>query len=197
LSYAPRDQQLHTYADYLTWPDDIRYELINGHAYLIPPTGTLNHQTISFEVAHQLGNALEGKPCRILMAPIDVMLNASSASENHTIDTVVQPDVLIVCDPSKLNTRGVRGAPDWILEVISPSSASHDQIVKLALYEKAGVAEYWLAHPTDRVLTIYRLDGGSYGRPEICELRGLTAVKTLAGVSIDWEPIVARLLPPT
>lgn len=110
--------------------------------------------------------------------------------------TVVQPDVLVVCDPSKVMPRDIRGAPDWVLEVISPASASHDQIIKLAAYERAGVREYWQAHPADRVLTIYRLDGAAYGRPRIVELAGETPVGVLDGVTVRWEPAVARLLPP-
>ncbi len=100
-----------------------------------------------------------------------------------------------VCDPAKLTPRGVRGAPDWVMEVISPASASHDQTVKLAAYERAGVREYWLAHPGDRVLTIYRHDGTTYGRPKIMELAGETASEVLPGVTVRWEPVLARLLP--
>jgi Uma2 family endonuclease len=92
--------------------------------------------------------------------------------------------------------RGIRGATDWVLEVISPASASHDQIVKLAAYERAGLREYWLAHPAERVLTIYRLDGLACGRPQIVELAGETPIDVLAGVTILWEPVVARLLAP-
>ena len=90
--------------------------------------------------------------------------------------------------------RGIRGAPDWVLEVISPASAAHDQIVKLEVYERAGVREYWLAHPADRVLTIYRLEGSSYGRPQIVELVGETPVGVLPGVTIRWQAVVERLL---
>ena len=108
----------------------------------------------------------------------------------------MQPDVLVVCDPNKVTPRGIRGVPDWVLEVISPAAASHDQIIKLAAYERAGVREYWLAHPADRVLTIYRLDGTAYGRPQIVELAGETPIDVLAGVTILWEPVVARLLAP-
>jgi Uma2 family endonuclease len=102
-------------------------------------------------------------------------------------DTVVQPDVLIVCDLNKLDERGMRGAPDWIAEVLSPTTASHDQIVKLPICERAGVLEVWLIHPADRTLAIYRLEGGRYGRPAILELKGRTAISAIPSVSIDWD----------
>jgi Uma2 family endonuclease len=194
MGYALRDHRRYTYADYRSWPEDVRYELIDGAAFLMAPAPSLDHQTLAFEVGRQLGNALEGRPCRVLLAPVDVLL-ASDDRAADAVDTVVQTDVLVVCDPAKLTPRGVRGAPDWVMEVISPASASHDQTVKLAAYERAGVREYWLAHPGDRVLTIYRHDGTAYGRPKIMELAGETASDVLPGVTVRWEPVLARLLP--
>lgn len=190
-----RDEKTYTYADYRQWPEDVRYELIDGAAFLMAPAPSLDHQTLAFEVGHQIRNALGDHPCRVLAAPVDVFLCQADCPEDQ-VDTVVQPDVLVVCDPAKLTPKGVRGAPDWVLEVISPSSASHDQILKLAAYERAGVKEYWLAHPTDRLLTVYRLEGGAYGRPMLQELTGETAVGVLPGVTVHWEPILARFLPP-
>jgi Uma2 family endonuclease len=193
MGYALRDQRHYTYADYRSWPEDVRYELVDGAAFLMAPAPSIDHQTIAFEIGRQLGNALEGHPCRVLLAPVDVLLLRASEADD-VVDTVVQPDVLVVCDPQKVTQRGIRGAPDWVLEVISPASASHDQIIKLAAYERAGVREYWLIHPTDRVLTIYRYNGTAYGRPLIVELVGETAVDVLSGVRIRWAPIVERLL---
>lgn len=195
MGYALRDDKRYTYADYRNWPDDVRYELIDGTAFLMAPAPSVDHQTLAFEVGRQLGNALEGHPCRVLAAPVDVLLGATAAASDDAVATVVQPDVLVVCDPAKVTPRGIRGAPDWVLEVTSPTSASHDQTVKLAAYERAGVREYWLAHPGDRTLTIYRHDGTAYGRPQIAELKGETALAVLPGVVIRWEPVVARLLP--
>lgn len=191
---ARRDDTHHTYADYLGWPEDTRYELIDGSAYLISPTPTLDHQDIAGEIYRQLANALPEGGCRAFVAPVDVRIpNADEADEK--IDTVLQPDVLVVCDPDKLDQRGVRGTPDFIVEVLSPSTASHDHVRKHRIYEQSGVHEFWLVHPTDRMVTIYRLEDNEYGKPEVRELTGETAVGVLSNVSIAWDDLVARLRP--
>jgi Uma2 family endonuclease len=179
----------YTYADYLTWPDDVRYELVDGRPLLMSPAPTLTHQIIAGQVYRQLANQLEGHQCQALIAPLDVRLPKSN-EDDDAVDTVVQPDVLVVCDPSKLSERGVRGAPDWILEVISPGNAAHDIVVKRQLYERAGVREYWLVHPLDRVLTVHRLGvEGLYGRPHLQTLEGRTDILVLPGVQIDWDAL--------
>jgi Uma2 family endonuclease len=195
MSLALRDHKHHTYGHYRQWPDDVRYELIDGHAYLMAPSPTLDHQEVAGEIYFQLRQALAGKPCRAFIAPVDVRLPKGDEADDQ-IDTVVQPDVLVVCDETKLDRRGVRGAPDLVVEVLSPSTASHDQLRKRSIYERAGVPEYWLVHPTDRVLSIYRPTTGGYGKPEIHELKGSTPVGVLPGVSITWDDLVDRLPKP-
>ena len=195
MGLALRQEKHYTYADYLTWPDDARYELIDGEAFLMAPAPLIEHQEVAGEVFRQLANQLDGKPCRPYIAPVDVRLPRNDEAD-AAIDTVVQPDVLVVCDPEKIDRRGVRGAPDWVLEVLSPSTAAHDQIAKRRTYERAGVREYWLVHPGDRTLTVYVLDNGQYGRPEIYELKDATPVGVLPGVSIAWGALVERLPKP-
>jgi Uma2 family endonuclease len=192
MGLALKDREHHSYRDYLGWPEDVRYELIDGEAYLMAPAPDLSHQDAAGEIYYQLRRALDGKRCRPFIAPVDVRLPRADEADD-AIDTVVQPDVLVVCDPAKLDRRGVRGAPDWVAEVLSPSTASHDQIAKRRVYERAGVAEYWLVHPVDRVLTIYRLDGAEYGKPDIRELAGESEIGVLPGVVIAWDALVARL----
>lgn len=189
-----RDREHHTYGDYLAWPEDVRYELVDGFAYLMAPAPDLVHQDIAGEIYRQVANALQGNPCRAFIAPVDVRLPKAEEADD-AIDTVVQPDVLVVCDEAKLDRRGVRGAPDWVVEVISPGSASHDQIIKRQIYERHAVREYWLVHPTDRLLTIYRYAGNEYeyGKPEMLELAGETPVSILPGVVVAWDALVARL----
>jgi len=192
MSLALKDHQYHCYGDYLTWPDDVRYELIDGDAYLMAPAPDLAHQDVTGEIFRQTANALLGRPYRALIAPVDVRLPKQDEADER-IDTVVQPDVLVVCDPNKLDRRGVRGAPDWVVEVLSPSTAGHDQIRKRQLYERHGVREYWLIHPVDRILTVYRLIDGEYGKPELYELCGETVVSVLPDIVIHWDDLVARL----
>ena len=193
MAVTQRDTQRHTYGDYLEWSRDYGDEIIDGVAYVRePPSPSRIHQELVVELSHQLRCALEGRSCRVYVAPFDVRFPRSDESDDK-IETVVQPDVFIVCDRGKIDERGVRGAPDWLAEVLSPSTASYDQGVKIPLYERAGVPEVWLIHPTDRTLAIYRLEGGRYGRPIYQELKGQTLLSAVLGVSIDWDRMMTRL----
>ena len=152
-----------TYADYLTWPDDERWELIDGVAYpwngvhaISPGPGTF-HQSVSFELARQIGNHLKGRPCRAFTAPFDVRLAEATAQSDNYVETVVQPDLLVVCDASKLDDKGCKGAPDLIVEITSPSTSKKDLTIKFDLYERNGVKEYWLVYPAEHTLLVYRL----------------------------------------
>jgi len=148
-----RDAQRHTYGEYLAWPEDVRYELIEGEAYLMSPAPTVGHQRLVLELARQIADALEGGECEVFVAPFDVRLPRADEPDGD-IDTVVQPDLTVVCDPGKIDERGCRGAPDWVVEVLSPATAAHDQTVKLAAFERAGVKECWFVHPTDRTVAV-------------------------------------------
>jgi Uma2 family endonuclease len=187
-----RDMQHHTYADYLVWSADSGNEVIDGVAYVRePPSPSRLHQEFVLELGHQLAQSLTNKSVRAYIGPFDVRLPKGSNADDQ-IDTVVQPDVLIVCDLQKLDDRGVRGAPDWIAEVLSPSTARYDRTTKLHAYERAGVPEVWLIDPIDRTVAIHRIAGGRYGRPIILELGGRTAVAAVPGVSIDWDRLLAH-----
>ncbi len=193
MTVLKRDTHHHTYADYLTWSREYGDELINGTAYVRePPSPTRLHQEIVAELSYQLTRALEGKPCRVYVAPFDIRL-PKSTEEDDQVDTVVQPDVFIVSELQKLDARGMRGAPDWLAEVLSPSTSRHDKIVKIPVYERAGVREVWLVNPMDRTLSVHRLEAGRYGRPTLLELKGQTQLTALLGVTIDWERVLARL----
>ena len=188
MSLAKRDSAYHTYAEYLSWPADLRYELIDGAAYLMSPAPLRIHQEIVGEIYFQVRVALEGKPCRAYVAPFDVRLPKAGEADER-VDTVVQPDLLVVCDESKLDERGLRGAPDWIVEVLSQSTAVHDQTVKLAAYERAGVREVWLVHPTDRSVTVYRLHDRVFARPAIREMKDALAVEAIPGLRVNWDRV--------
>jgi Uma2 family endonuclease len=192
MSLALRDPDLHTYGDYRGWPEDQRYELIDGVAYAMAPAPSRQHQRLAFELAREIADALEGSGCEVNVAPFDVRLPEADEADD-AIATVVQPDISVVCDPSRLDDRGCRGAPDWIIEVLSAGTAGHDQVRKLALYERHGVKEYWLVHPVDRVLIIYRLEDGAYGRPVVSELTGRSNCRACADVEVDWARVVQGL----
>lgn len=186
-----KNDRHYTYADYLRFPDDERWEIIDGVAYALSPSPSGDHQSLSVEISAQVASQLRGKPCRVFAAPFDVRFQNADDS-----DTVVQPDLMIVCDRDKITRAGLIGPPDWIVEILSPSTASKDQIQKRALYEREGVREFWLVHPVDRLLTIYRLGAnGRYGAPDIRELSGSAEIAAVPGIEIDWdlwEPLAER-----
>ena len=158
-----RDERYHTYADYLIWSRTFGDELIDGTAYVRePPSPGLVHQDIVGELHRQIANALLNTSWRVYVAPFDVRLPKSTEKDDQ-IDTVVQPDLLIVPNLEKVDTRGVRGAPDWLAEVLSPGTSRYDRRIKLPVYERAGVREVWLIQPVDRTLTVYQLASGQYG----------------------------------
>ena len=193
MTVLQRDTDYHTYADYLEWSREYGDELINGTAWVRePPSPLWSHQGIVGEIHHQVKVALKGKRCRVRMAPSDVRL-PKSTEHDDLVDTVVQPDVFIVCDLQKVDKRGVRGAPDWVVEVLSPSTARHDRLRKVPAYERAGVREVWLVQPIDRTVTIYRLEAGRYGPATRLELKGKTPLTAVPGVSIDWDEVLAEM----
>jgi len=187
-----RDTAHHTYGDYISWSEETRYELVDGYAYAMAPAPSVLHQEVLGELYREVADALEESPCRVFIAPIDVRLPSQNEADDD-IDTVVQPDLMVVCDPARIDERGIRGAPDWIVEVLSPSTAAHDQLVKREIYERHRVKEYWLVHPGDRVLMIYYLQANAYGKPEVMELEGESTVMTLPGVVIHWDKVMGRL----
>lgn len=186
--------QRYTYADYTQWPDDPRWELINGVAYALTSPQRL-HQDIVFELGGQIANYLQGKPCKGYTAPFDVRLPRQNEADAK-VETVVQPDISVICDPSKLDRLGCRGAPDWIIEVLSPSTALKDMNTKRSLYELHGVPEYWLIHPEERWVLVYRLDAqGHYVKPDVYGMDEPTAVQRLEGLSIEWGFMATELNP--
>jgi len=188
MSLARPNTDRFTYGDYRSWLDAERYELVDGLAYAMAPAPTRLHQRFVLEIARQIADALEGGPCEVDIAPFDVRLPEADEADDN-VATVVQPDILVVCDPAKLDEKGCRGAPDWVIEVTSGSTANHDRIRKLDIYQRHGVREYWLVNPSDRVLTRYRLVQGKYGDPEVNGLEGVTHA-VVAPVALDWDRVL-------
>ena len=154
---ALQKDKRYTYADYLTWDGDARYELIDGAPYMMSPAPNRRHQDVSREILKQLALFLTGKPCKVYAAPFDVRLNAAEED-----DTVVQPDLSVVCDKSKLDDRGCVGAPDLVIEILSPSTLARDRVVKLNKYLQAGVREYWIVDPDGKTVSVHLWANGKY-----------------------------------
>lgn len=154
----------YNYADYLTWQFDDMVELIRGKVFKMSPAPSTAHQQLSGRFFRLIANHLVGQSCQAFAAPFDVRLPLPPGRQTaEQIDTVVQPDISIICDPAKLDERGCQGPPDWIIEILSKSTAAKDLTEKYELYEHAGVAEYWVAHPHEGTLLIYRLnENGRY-----------------------------------
>ncbi len=185
MTIAEQYQQKFTYADYAQWPDDERWELIDGIPYTMTSPLRL-HQDIVFELGRQVGNYLQGKPCKGYVAPFDVRLPRKDEDDSQ-IETVVQPDLSVICDQSKLDIQGCRGAPDWIVEVLSPSTALKDMDTKRSLYQQYGVLEYWIIHPEERWILVYTLDKQKrYGQPNVLGMDKPSTVQQFPDLSIDW-----------
>ena len=148
--------KLYTYSDYLLWDDDKRRELIDGVPYLMSAPSR-RHQKLLGKLFIQFDNLLKGKPCEVYFSPFDVRLNADTLD-----NTVVQPDLLIVCDKAKLNDTGCKGAPDMVVEILSPSTSRHDRILKFKTYLKSGIREYWIINPDTGILDVNILSNGNY-----------------------------------
>lgn len=178
-------QEAFTYADYVTWPDGERWELIHGVAYNMSPAPSPEHQRVSRRLSLQFDRFLAGSDCEVFYAPLDVRL-PDGEMDDEMIETVVQPDIFIICDPSKIDDKGCKGAPDLIIEVLSPSTIKIDLEEKFALYEAHGVKEYWVVYPFDHVVEVFHLEShGSYGKRNIYAEDDIVSVNLLAGLEID------------
>ena len=187
-----KSDQKYSYADYLTWDDGQRWELIDGEAYLLQgavglaPAPLRQHQRLSLALAAQLYLYLKDKPCKVYDAPFDVRLSSEAQASDNYADTVVQPDIVVVCDKSKLDERGCNGAPDLVIEITSPSTARMDLTIKFDLYEKHGVKEYWIIHPAEKTVMVFKLqENGRYGVPDRYAESGTVPVPLLGDLVID------------
>ena len=153
MPLAKNSEERYTFADYLSWPDDERWEIIDGEAYNMTPAPSTSHQRIVLKFSHILCNSLPDSPCRVFIALTDVVL-----SEHD----VVQPDVLVVCDTSKITEPNIQGPPDLIIEVLSPATVIKDKREKKSLYEKYGVKEYIIVDPIELYVERFCLKEGRY-----------------------------------
>lgn len=146
----------YTYADYLKWTFEDRLELIKGKLFKMSPALNRVHQKLSLEIARELSNYLKGKPCEAYTAPFDVRLPRKSKDDKDII-TVIQPDICVICDPSKLDEKGCLGAPDIVVEILSPGNNRKELSNKYEVYEESGVKEYWIVAPVEKTFLKYIL----------------------------------------
>ena len=173
-----QDTKSYTYTDYCKWDDDERWELIDGVPYAMAAP-TRIHQGISRNIAFQIHQFLRGKSCEVYYAPFDVRLNVDTLD-----NTVVQPDIVVFCDDSKLDDKGGIGAPEMAIEILSPSSASHDMIRKYMLYMNVGVREYWIVDPVTQTVVVHILEDGGY-KGRVFEKTDIVPVKALEGCVVN------------
>lgn len=175
----------YTYGDYVTWPEGERWELIEGRAYAMTPGPSEAHQRLVTDLIGDMAPYFRGKSYKIYVSPFDVRLPGAE-EEDEAVDTVVQPDVLVVCDPAKIDKKGVRGAPDLVIEVLSESTSHHDLGEKLRIYEKHGVRCYIIVDPWGKVVTVrYQEAPGRYGRPEVYTAHDHLPVRIFEDLTLD------------
>ena len=184
----------YTYGDYRMWPDGERWELIDGVAYDMSPAPNYDHQTVAGNLFLLLGNFLKGKPCRLFIAPADVLLNTDPGRDEDESDTVVQPDLFVVCDPGKLTLKYCLGAPDLVIEILSPRTSRKDQSVKFSLYERHGVREYWIVDPYSKSVQVYALnEAGVYGPMKLYESGGRHELRLTSSLLEGFEAELSEI----
>lgn len=150
--------KIYSYADYLTWKFQDRLELIKGKISKMSPTPSTFHQKVSMNLTGILWNEFKNDPCKLFSAPFDVrLLDKKKSTLDKDVFTVVQPDLCVICDEDKLDARGAFGAPDLVIEILSPGNSNKEMKYKFDLYQEAGVLEYWIVNPQDKTLFIYIL----------------------------------------
>ncbi|MFD2162416.1 Uma2 family endonuclease [Paradesertivirga mongoliensis] len=190
LSFEEIDPSLtYSYAHYLTWLFDDRVELIKGQIFKMSPAPAPYHQQISVHLASFLFNFLKGKPCKVYTAPFDVRFPKESKADED-IYTVLQPDICVICDPSKIDNRGCIGAPDIVVEILSPGNNKTELLHKYNVYEEFGVKEYWVLSPAEKTFLKYTLDdGGKYQPSKLFTLSEKVYTDVLPGFALDLDDV--------
>ncbi len=175
----------YTYADYFTWQFQDRVELILGKVFRMSPAPSSKHQHAVSVLHGTIYQYLKGKPCRVFPAPFDVILPLQKVKNN-----VVQPDVTVICNPAIITEKGCDGVPDLVMEIVSKSSVTRDLHEKYKLYEQAGVKEYWIVHPQDRTLVIFKLNPEGMYQPSKPLTNGdIATSQILPGLAVDLDEL--------
>jgi Uma2 family endonuclease len=182
----------YTYADYLKWQFDERVELIKGKIFKMSPAPSANHQTIVAVISGEFYQYLKGKPCKVYPAPFDVRL--SRLINNEQVITVVQPDVCVICDIAKIDERGAIGAPDIVVEILSPGNNKKELQNKYEVYEEAGVQEYWIIQPSEKTFLKYTLINGNYQASKLLTVGDDVTTPILPGFVLNLEEVFTDML---
>jgi Uma2 family endonuclease len=189
LVEEPDPSYTYTYADYLGWKFKERLELFRGKIFKLAAPNTL-HQVVSMKLTYELYAYLKGKTCRAFSAPFDIRLPVKNRKKDNEITTVVQPDICVVCDPSKIDARGVCGAPDLVVEILSPGNSKKELRDKYELYEEAGVKEYWVINPVEENLLVFLLNPEcKFENPKIYTNGDKLESATVPGFEIEVDDI--------
>ncbi|HEY5327841.1 MAG TPA: Uma2 family endonuclease [Mucilaginibacter sp.] len=180
----------YTYADYLKWTFDERLELIKGKIFKMSPAPGSLHQRLSHRMSLRLGNYLVGKPCEIFVAPFDVRLPRRSKNDKNIL-TVVQPDICVICAIEKVDEKGCLGAPDLVVEILSPGNNKKELKNKYEVYEEAGVLEYWIIHPTEKTFFKYILINGHFQSSRMLTIGDEVTTNILPGFVLNLEELFA------
>jgi Uma2 family endonuclease len=178
------ENEHYTYADILQWDESERYELFDGRAFMMAPPMRI-HQEISGTIFNKLYNFLEAKPCKVYHAPFGVRL---FPKKDNSDDTFFEPDIVVVCDSSKLDDRGCNGAPDLVVEILSPSTVKHDLLYKFNKYLEAGVREYWIVDPEEKIISVYVLEENRFVFSQY-EREAAIPSKVLPGFSLELKSV--------
>lgn len=180
----------YSYADYLKWQFEERLELIRGKIFKMSPAPATRHQRISALLVSEIWQLLKNRDCQVFAAPFDVRLPRFDVKADKEIFTVVQPDISVICDQKKVDEKGCLGAPDWVIEILSPGNTRKEMDNKFDVYEESGVKEYWLVEPNDEVVFVYLLgaDGKYFGTKPSTIGQTLTSV-TLPDFTVDLNQL--------
>ena len=182
-------EKYYTYADILSWDEDVRAEIIDGELYMMSPP-LRKHQEVLFELAAQIRDFLKDKTCKVFIAPFGVRLFENNEDTPDKVDTLVEPDIVVVCDKNKLDDYGCKGAPDLVIEILSPSNERHDKLIKLNLYQRAKVREYWIVDPRNCIIEVLLPDeNGKLTITEVYSRKDKAAVTVLPGCEIDLSSV--------
>jgi len=178
-----------TYADYLTWGNEERWELINGEAWDMSPAPATKHQKVSLALTLEMGSILKGKPCDLFVAPFDVRFVKDNQQDDQDIFITLQPDLSVICDKSKIDKKGCLGSPDLIVEILSPSTGYKDETQKLTIYEQYGVKEYWIVNPDRKTIQVFLHNGKDFDKPSYYKGNDVISSLVLKDFQISLDDI--------